>query len=353
MRDPFDSLFGSMRPGAWSLSSRDGCEVVEIGRSREGRALYGIACGDGELRASIVGGAHADEPVGPRTAVRFAEMIARGDDERARALRARWRFKIVPHANPDGDARNAAWQGHFGKLASYLLDSVRELPGDDVEFGYPRAEGDRGARPENLAVADFLRAAGGPFAFHASLHGMGFAEGAWYLVSREWADRARDRGVFERLARASKREGLSLHDVERRGEKDFHRLAPGFCTTPRSDAMRDHFLGLGDTATAALFRPSSMEFVASLGGDPLCMVSELPLYVLRQAAFDVSPLDARPSARLRDRLAGIRAALVRGDDGPLRDAVVEFGIEAVPRAVQERLQLEVLFAGLELAGSRA
>ena len=44
----------------------------------------------------------------------------------------------------------------------YLRNVVRERPGDDVEFGFPRGDDDTAARPENRAVAAFL-AAGAPF----------------------------------------------------------------------------------------------------------------------------------------------------------------------------------------------
>ena len=44
--------------------------------------------------------------------------------------------------------------------------------------------------------------------------------------------------------------------------------------------MRRHFLDRGDPETAAVFRPSSMEYVRSLGGDPLTFVSEMPLFLL-------------------------------------------------------------------------
>ena len=57
------------------------------------------------------------------------------------------------------------------------------------------------------------------------------------------------------------------------------RLAPGFSTRPDSRAMAAHFRAQGDEATAALFRPSSMEAIRALGGDALTLVSEMPLFV--------------------------------------------------------------------------
>lgn len=319
-----------------------------IGTSREGRPIRAACVGSGPLRVSVVAGAHAEEPAGPRTAERLANALANAATPCMQQLVERFTFFIVPHVNPDGAHRNAAWIRDEVDLVEYVRASVRELPGDDVEFNYPRDATDRATRPENLAVADFLREAGGPFAMHASLHGMAFAEGAWFLVCREWAERARTSGMTERLANAAGRAGLGLHDLDRGGEKGFHRIAPGFCTTPRADAMRDFFLERGDGATAALFRPSSMDFVQSLGGDPLCFVSELPLFTI--GAID----EGAPGAayeRLRSRLPEIRAALERDDRGPLEGAVAEFALRWVPWETQSALQMAFLLEALDLGAS--
>lgn len=329
---------GSTAPGAWHLHAVDGCSVEEIGRSRQGRAIYGLVTGGGPLHVSIVAGAHADEPAGPRAAVRLADAIARAEHAWARELTQRASFRIVPHVNPDGDARNAPWQHHRGDFEAYLRHCEREQPADDVEFHYPRDATDRDTRPENLAVADFLRD-GAPYGVHASLHSMGVAEGAWFLVCREWAERARRAGMFERLANLAGRAGLALHDMDRRGEKGFHRLAPGFCTTPRSDAMREFFRAQGDEQTAAHFRPSSMEFVQSLGGDPLCVVSEMPYFELRSARESDAPLDKRPYFALRAELPAIRAALQAGDRAPLDDAIRRYAI--APVAWERQMELQV------------
>lgn len=192
---------------------------------------------------------------------------------------ARATFRIVPDANPDAAARNASWwtPGEGADLPSYLLDRVRELPGDDLEFGFPGSpHGEDGIRPEAEGIAAFL-ADGGPFDLHGSLHGLGFAEGPWFLVEPAWEMRLEPyRQVCLEAARA---EGLPVHDRDRMGEKGFRRISQGFCTRPDSVAMRAHFQALGDTRTAALFRPSSMEFARSLGGDPFTFVTEVPLFV--------------------------------------------------------------------------
>lgn len=188
-------------------------------------------------------------------------------------------FRIVPDANPDAAARNASWwtPGEGADLPSYLLDRVRELPGDDLEFGFPgHSGGDDGIRPEAAAIASFLSEEG-PLDLHGSLHGLGFAEGPWFLVEPAWETRLEP--YREACLSAVRAEGLPVHDRDRKGEKGFRRISRGFCTRPDSVAMRAHFQALEDHATAALFRPSSMEYARSLGGDPFTFVTEVPLFL--------------------------------------------------------------------------
>ena len=43
--------------------------------------------------------------------------------------------------------------------------------------------------------------------------------------------------------------------------------------------MVAYFQERGEAETAALFRPSSMEYMRQLGGDPFTLVSEMPLFL--------------------------------------------------------------------------
>src|SRR5262245_38922115 len=202
-----------------------------IGRSREGREIAGYVFGRGDLHVSLIGGCHADEPVGPAMLRRLAAFLAArpaGDP-----LLAELTWYVVPHVNPDGEARNAAWSDvtlpaldHQGRpdrvfdLFQYLRHVIRELPGDDMEFGFPRGPDDSGARPETQAVAAFL-AAGAPFHLHASFHGMGFASGPWFLIEPAWIDRTEPlRNALRATVRSM---GYQPFDVDRGGEKGFRR----------------------------------------------------------------------------------------------------------------------------------
>jgi zinc carboxypeptidase len=323
-----------------------------IGRSREGREIRAHVFGRGPLHVSLIGGCHADEPVGPAMLRRLAAFLARRP---ADPLLAASTWYVVPHVNPDGEARNAAWseatlpavdhQG-FGTRAYdlflYLSHAVREPPGDDIEFGFPRGPEDAGARPENLAVATFL-AQGAPFRLHASFHGMAFASGPWFLIEEAWIGRTA--ALREALLRRVRAMGYQPFDVDRGGEKGFRRIDEGFTTRPDSRSMIGWFEERGDFATAAKFRPSSMEYVRSLGGDPFTMVSEMPLFL--------RPLEEGETGRTDDpRFRAFLGRLAGRPPEEVRAEAERTGVRGMPIRDQMRLQLAFLDEALAAVSRR-
>jgi hypothetical protein len=317
-----------------------------IGRSRDGREIRAERIGVGRQRVSLIGGCHADEPVGPRLLRRLIRYLA--DLPTDDPLLTDYQWWIVPHINPDGAARNKPWQPSNASvydLAGYWLHSVRELPGDDIEFGFPLDPDDTDARPENRAVYDWWRTANGPFHLHVSLHGMAFAAGPWFLIEEAWKDRVELLKV--RCLRRVAELGYEPHDVERHGEKGFFRLGRGFCTRPDSRYMRQHFLALGEVETADKFRPSSMETIRSLGGDPLTLVSELPLFLTPGVGVTLGPPD--PVAEdWKERLAAWRDSLLGGAPGEhVIESATAQGLTSMPVRDQMRLQWTLIVGGLE------
>ncbi|GIV57626.1 MAG: peptidase M14 [Rhodothermaceae bacterium] len=310
----------------------------ELGTSEEGRPLYGVVLGHGPHAASLIAGAHSDEPVGPETLRTFVLEALRQRDRLA-PLFERFRFVVVPHINPDGEARNRPWIERWPDVRAYVRHAFREPPGRDLEFGFPAL------RAENRAVSAFLEHHA-PVGLHMSLHGMGFAEGAMLLIERRWAFRTQP--LRDAFAAAARTHGLRLHDHNRKGEKGFFYIEPGFTTTPEGEAMRHYFHALGDDATAALFHDSSMEYVRRLGGDPLCLVTELPLFVV--AFRDPPPPEpGRPAAYLafRERLPAWRQRLAEG--APDDDLLAPFTLTPVDLPTQLRLQMTTLDLGLQAA----
>ncbi len=313
-----------------SAASNASCTLKTsvVGSSREGRAIHGIIIGEGPLHVSITAGAHSDEPGGPLAALALADWLVRQPE-----LRSKTTWRICPHVNPDGAEVNAAWFAEPPKLDSYVESVHRDLPGEDVEFNYPApTDSPKTPRKENIAVADFLRE-GAPYHLHASLHGMGFAEGAWWLIGEKWAART---GALRGSLRAHFQSlDIGVHDIERNGDKGFTRIERGFSTTPTSLAMRDYFLREGDTETADLFLPSSMELVESFGGDPLVMVSEIPIFRIHGGGeFPDPPGDDTPFMRFRPRLRQLKSTAGAGATADLANLFKEFDVRPVPFSTQ-------------------
>lgn len=297
-----------------------------IGRSREGREILGAVLGSGPRRVSLIGGCHSDEPVGPAMLRRLASHLSSHPDPR-------YTWYIVPHVNPDGEARNAVWsdpgfQAGAFDLGLYLRHAMREKPGDDIEYGFPDL------RPENRAVADFL-AGGAPFILHGSFHSIAFAPGPWFLIEPAWIDRTASlRDALRERVRAL---GYGVFDVDRGGEKGFRRIDEGFTTRPDSRSMIAWFEERGDRETAAKFRPTSMEYVRSLGGDPFTFVSEMPLFL--------RPLPEGDTGRPDDPIfrAWLERIAFSGDDQ----------VRGMPIRDQMRLQLAFLDEALECSSPRS
>lgn len=327
-----------------------------LGESREGQGVLGWRLGHGPLHVSLIAGCHADEPVGPETLRRLVAWLAsRPSDD---PLLARYTWYLVADANPDGAERNAAWAGSTVTLAdssgetdrgfdlsAYALGVVRELPGDDVEFGFPRSPEDSAARSENRAIAAFL-SDGAPLSLHGTLHGMSFAPGPWFLLEPAWIERTAE--LRDDLRRAVGTLGYGLLDIDRQGDKGFARIDEGFSTRPDSRAMAAHFLARNDPATAELFRPSSMEYVRALGGDPLTFVSEMPLFLMPgPAAASDAKAAFRAGTEARLELHSWLDALARQEDPEgARRAAAKRGIRPMPIRDQMRLQVELVNAGL-------
>jgi hypothetical protein len=323
-----------------------------LGRSRKGQEIDGYRFGRGDLHVSLIGGCHADEPVGPAMLRRLVSFLAERRTDDPLLTAASW--FVVPHVNPDGEVRNAPWtastvpavdplgrEDRVYDLSLYTSHVRREMPGDDMEFGFPRDPADDGARPENRAVAAFL-ADGAPFHLHASFHGIGFASGPWFLIEEAWIDRTA--ALRETMRSQVRAMGYQPFDVDRGGEKGFHRIDEGFTTRPDSRSMIRWFEERDDPGMAAKFRPSSMEYVRSLGGDPFTMVSEMPLFL--------RPLEAGESGRPDDpHFRAFLARIAGKDPEEVRVEMEKSGVRGMPIRDQMRLQLAFLNAALAAVGN--
>ncbi|NTV47849.1 MAG: peptidase M14, partial [Chlorobiales bacterium] len=273
-----------------------------IGFSEEGRPIDAVILGSGKTIVSLIAGAHSDEPVGPETLRIFIiQGLKRKND--LKDLFETYKFVIIPQINPDGEIKNLGWTKEWPNFECYLKHAFRELPGRDIEFGFPEM------RKENQAVSRFIKVHA-PVKLHLSLHGMGYSEGAMLLIERHWIDRTiRLRKQFKEFVNKF---GLGIHDHDRKGEKGFIHIEPGFTTTPEGRAMQAFFYLKRDDETAKLFHLSSMEWVRTLGENPLCLVTELPLFLIQKKADIPEPGVPKQYMALKELTPSLSAKLRQG-----------------------------------------
>jgi len=310
-------------------------DFQELGSSEEGRPIAAAILGSGPKTVSLVAGAHSDEPVGPEMLRTFILQTLAQKDRFAK-LFSEFRFVIVPHINPDGETKNQPWIKKWPSVEAYLQHAFREPPGRDLEFGYPDM------RKENKVVADFLKEHA-PFVMHMSLHGMGFSDGGFLLIEKQWIDRTQK--LREKYSETLLDFGLKLHDHDRKGEKGFQYIGPGFTTTPEGEAMRAYFKSIGDEQTARLFHDSSMEFVRKLGGDPLCLVTEIPLFYIEKEVANPKVGVPEVYLELKEKVPELKLKLEQGES--IAAALKDFGVKPLDLKLQMELQLTALELGLE------
>ncbi len=323
-----------------------------LGQSVEGRDILGYTFGTGEKRISLIAGNHADEPIGPLLLKKIVTYLASLNT--ANDLLTKYSWWIVPHGNPDGEAKNLKWYSYkdqFTDLPKYLLNVERELPGRDIEFGFPIEGSIVPLRPENKAVYDFWRSSKSSFDLHVSLHGMQATYGPWFLIDESWIDRTED--FRTQCAQRTKQLGYELYDLDRSGEKGFKRIDEGFCTRPDSKEMRQHFLALDDIETANKFHASSMESIRSLGGDCLTLVTEMPLFLYPKKKRRLKWPDSFLQ-QWSTQFTLWKSQLKSGDLSPqeCKEEAERLGVKSMSWNDQMRLQWQMIVAGIETVSGK-
>lgn len=323
-----------------------------IGTSREGRPIEAFRYGSGSKNISLIAGNHADEPVGPLLLRKLVTFLSHLSQDHY--LLSKYNWWIVPHTNPDGESLNRAWytdEDSETDLVRYLRYVVREAPGEDLEFGYPIQGAFPSLRPESEAVYTFWQEAKGSFDLHVSLHGMGSAYGAWFLIDEAWIGRTKD--LRRECAERTRRLGFPLYDVDRFGEKGFRRIAEGFCTRPDAAQMRSYFLQQGDSATAEQFYPSSMESIRSLGGDCLTLVSEMPLFLFPKRVRTLTWPDPYLN-EWKEQFQSWKTQIMieKTTMEQVRKEAMARGLKAMPWEAQLRLQWQLICSGMRALEGR-
>ncbi len=319
----------------------------KIGVSVEGENIESYTLGNGSIKISLIAGNHADEPIGPLLLKKLVNFL--GTLHKKHELLQKYTWYIVPHTNPDGEKRNLTWYNYDDKktdLTSYLINVNRELPGNDIEFGFPIEGEVKALRPENEAVYNFWKNANTSFDLHVSLHGMSATYGPWFLIDQNWINRTQN--LRTQCAWQTKNLDYHLFDLDRKGEKGFQRITEGFCTRPDSKNMKSHFLALDDLETAQKFHPSSMESIRSLSKDCLTLVSEMPLFIYPKETRVLQWPDPFLK-KWNDQFGSWKSKLITGEITPEQCLIEAKKLKVIPMPWEDqlRLQWQLIVSGIE------
>ncbi|MFD8493686.1 M14 family zinc carboxypeptidase [Amycolatopsis sp. NPDC059657] len=86
-------------------------DVTTLGKTNQGRPVWGARVGHGKLRIQYVTQQHGDEPLGTPAALEFLRKVGVGHSPWQRWLRSKVTVDIVVRANPDGHEHN--WRYNY------------------------------------------------------------------------------------------------------------------------------------------------------------------------------------------------------------------------------------------------
>ncbi|NYI04723.1 M14 family zinc carboxypeptidase [Allostreptomyces psammosilenae] len=201
--------------------------LARVGTSRLGDPLLLASIGNGGRHVLVVGGPHPNEPVGFRTVLEAARMVASAP-ELTTGLDLTWHF--VPCLDPDGARLNERWYTAPLTISAYHRHFFRPALAHQPEWAFPCASG--GARfdavlPETrslMRVIDALR----PDVL-VSLHNSDFG-GAHFVVSHPVP------GLPEALAGAADRRGIPL-ETDNADTTGWPDVAPGVHLMPPIESL--------------------------------------------------------------------------------------------------------------------
>lgn len=271
-----------------NLEKKGAC-LEKIGKSRNGKPIFGVALGDENNPViALTGNCHAEEIVGTLTIISLFESLL--ENTVLSELLGNYRFVAIPQMNPDGVIQNWDWISD-PTPKSYLRYVWRDHRGEDVEHGI--AEGNREfERPEPQALVKFYsQHAAGKCRFYCTLHSCQWAPGAYFLTGNE------AEGVmapaFNLIRQLAPEIGMTLMTDNRRGFKHFRRISDGVYNVPRHKEMAAGQKAAGMTGQG--FLVSSLEWMERHGAD-ISLVSEVPM--IKPKAFTEEVIEGVPAIAL-------------------------------------------------------
>lgn len=110
--------------------------VETAGTSVNGIPIHHVRFGTGSVKALIVAGPHAPEPIGSLTIFSLMTLLQQ-DNPALTAADVEWH--LVPCIDPDGTLLNEGWSQQPFTLASYMRNYHLQAPSDQVDISFPLA----------------------------------------------------------------------------------------------------------------------------------------------------------------------------------------------------------------------
>jgi len=106
--------------------------IFLLGRSKNGRRIFGAKIGSGKKNALVYGFIHSNEAVGAITALELImEVMSRAD------LQNKYTWHIIPCVDPDGARLNEGWFKGKLTIKKYFKNFFRPAMGHQVEWTFP------------------------------------------------------------------------------------------------------------------------------------------------------------------------------------------------------------------------
>jgi carboxypeptidase T len=261
------------RPGDWFADYRDFTEITsymrtlqelapdrvqmhEIGRSLEGRALWALRIGNGNVPMLVNGTQHAREWIATMVTACVADRMVRDYDRdpRVRAFVDSTELWVVPVVNPDGYQHSWSSDRYWRKnrRGPHGVDLNRNFSvawGQRGSSGRERAEDYRGkhafSEPESIALRQLTERE--RFALHVDFHAFGqLVLHPWCYTQTKPQDRDKLRAIGDRMASAI----YSAHEKQ-------YRLMSGAELYAASGTMSDWMYGEAKATSFTIeLRPS-------------------------------------------------------------------------------------------------
>lgn len=208
----------------------DVVELLEIGKSREGRPMLCLKIGDGPRNAIMFGLPHPNEPIGTMLMEYFTQALAR-DQQLRDDLGYTW--YVLKAQDPDGYKLNEGWIKGPYTIRNYSKNFYRPAMHLQTDWTFPVDYKElhfHDVLPETQAMKDLIDQTKPHFMY--SLHNAGFGGVFWYM---SWDLPA----SYEPLAEVVRKHEIPLH----RGEPEtptIEVMAPAVHRIPGIDEEYDY-----------------------------------------------------------------------------------------------------------------